>query len=485
MVITVFKFLFRIIKNWSFNDEEKEKISKKRLKTSNSSDKIILIQCPKDLYWFDKIEEIAAFYKNYNIKGVVPQTRYKTVKQIIFYAIELLHKLNQLFLRRKWEKIYSYLGITDFYGPRFFNKKTTYKNFLKAYKFYKKISSKEELLYHNFNGIKCGDLIYDSYLRYNNKPTVDINDFNLILFITDCYNHIDYYTNLARNENLIAYFSTYSTYISHGIPIRVFSKVGIKTFTYGYFRVKNFHLKLKKLNHEDTIQTKPYWNFKKIFDSLKEKEKYAALGYKEFGKRFKGSNDLSYMKSNQYSNSYVSPPLKFQLDGVVFIGDFFDSQHIYRSMVFNDLYEWLIYTIDLVVEHNLNVGFKPHPNQLEGSRKIINKLKKNYSNIIWIDPHVSNNVIFKSGIKYGISVYGSVLQELAYNKISPISCGDNPTSSFDFVYEAKTKSEYKKLILNHYNLLQPENVEKQIGAFYYMYHIYDKFQSDLESELNS
>ena len=172
------------------------------------------------------------------------------------------------------------------------------------------------------------------------------------------------------------------------------------------------------------------------------------------------------------------------MDGVVFIGDF-DSQHIYRSMVFNDLYEWLIYTIDLVVEHNLNVGFKPHPNQLEGSRKIINKLKKNYSNIIWIDPHVSNNVIFKSGIKYGISVYGSVLQELAYNKISPISCGDNPTSSFDFVYEAKTKSEYKKLILNHYNLLQPENVEKQIGAFYYMYHIYDKFQSDLESELNS
>ena len=65
---------------------------------------------------------------------------------------------------------------------------------------------------------------------------------------------------------------------------------------------------MKKLNHEDTIQTKPYWNFKKIFDFLKEKEKYAALGYKEFGKRFKGSNDLSYMKSNQYSNSYVSPP---------------------------------------------------------------------------------------------------------------------------------------------------------------------------------
>ena len=70
-------------------------------------------------------------------------------------------------------------------------------------------------------------------------------------------------------------------------------------------------------------------------------------------------------------------PLKFQLDGVVFIGDFFDSQHIYRSMVFNDLYEWLIYTIDLVVEHNLNVGFKTTPKPIRNwSRKIINKLKK-------------------------------------------------------------------------------------------------------------
>ena len=487
MGMKLYKFLFRIIKNWSFNNEEKEIILKKRLETSYKSDKIILIQCPKDLYWFEKIEEIAVFYKNYNIKGVVPQIRYKKVKQIIFYWIELLHKLNELFLRRKWEKIYSSLGIIDYYGPRFFDKKKALKNFLLAYKFFKKIKSKEELLNHNFNGIKCGDLIYDSYMRYNNKPTIDINDFNLIFYITDCYNHINYYTNLARNETLIAYYSTYSTYISHGIPVRVFSKFGIKTFTFGYFKVKNFHLKLKKLTSEDTIQTKPYWNFKNIFDSLKEKEKekYAALGYKEFGKRFKGSNDLSYMKSNQYSNRYVSPPLKFQLDGVVFIGDFFDSQHIYRSMVFNDLYEWLIYTIDLVVKHNLNVGFKPHPNQLEKSRKIINKLKNNYSKVIWIDPHVSNNVIFKSGIKYGISVYGSVLQELAYNKISPISCGDNPTSSFDFVFEATTKSEYKKLILNPYNLLQPEDVEKQIGAFYYMYHIYDKFQSNLEFQLTN
>ena len=242
---------------------------------------------------------------------------------------------------------------------------------------------------------------------------------------------------------------------------------------------------MKELNSKDSTQVKPYWNFKNIFDSLEEKEKYAELGYKQFGKRFQGLNDLSYMKSNQYSNGYEAPPFKYKLDGVVFLGDFFDSQHIYRKMVFNDLYEWLIFTIDLVLINNLNVGFKSHPNQLEGSKKIIKKIKKTYPNLIWIDAEVSNNDIFKSGIKFGVSVYGSVLQELAYNNILPISCAENPTSSFDFVFEAKTKLEYKKLILNHIDLKQPEDIERQIGAFYYMYHIYDKFQFNLKHKLTN
>lgn len=475
----MYRRLARILKNWSFTEVEKEIISRTKAQSSNKSDKIILIQSPKDLYWFEKIEEITTHYKDYIIQGVVPKTKYKKIQNIILFPLEILSRINDLVLNYKWAKIYNSLGIREFYGPKYFKKKTTFENFVLACKNFKKLNSKETLLSHKFKGIKCGDLIYDSFIRFNKKPTVDINDLNLIFYLTDCYNHICYFTDLAKEKKIEAYFSTYSTYIAHGIPIRVFLNLGIKIFTFGYFRVKNFNFQLKELNKFDTTQAKPFWNFKKIFDSLEEKDKFSSIGYNEFGKRFKGLNDLSYMKFNQYSKKYESDKLEYNLDGVVFIGDFFDSQHIYGSMVFNDLFEWLIYTIELVKQYDLKIGFKPHPNQLEGSSKMINKIKKDYNGLIWIDSKVSNNIIFKSGIKFGISVYGSVLQELAYHEILPISCADNPTSSFGFVFQAKTKSEYENLILNYNNLKQPKDIKKQIGAFYYIYHLYKKFQYDL------
>ena len=113
------KLILRKIKDWSFSEEEKELFLNKRFKTTNKSDKIILIQCPKDLYWFEKIEEIAKCYRNHIIQGVVPKIRYPKTQYIIIYVIELIYKLNDLLLKRKWEKIYSNLEIVKFYGPSF------------------------------------------------------------------------------------------------------------------------------------------------------------------------------------------------------------------------------------------------------------------------------------------------------------------------------------------------------------------------------
>ena len=84
---------------------------------------------------------------------------------------------------------------------------------------------------------------------------------------------------------------------------------------------------------------------------------------------------MHYMNNNQYKLNYKSPDFNYDLDGIVFIGDLFDSLHIYRSLIFNDLYEWLVFTIEFVLKNKLNFGFKEHPNQLEISKKTIKKLK--------------------------------------------------------------------------------------------------------------
>ena len=50
----------------------------------------------------------------------------------------------------------------------------------RAQKIFEKISSKKKIHQLKYKGIKVGDLIYDTYLRYKNVPTIKIKDQFLI-----------------------------------------------------------------------------------------------------------------------------------------------------------------------------------------------------------------------------------------------------------------------------------------------------------------
>ena len=463
-------YLFSRFKLWFFNVEEKKiYLSKQSIKRSNHKN-LSIIQCPHDLLFFYKFKEIIVNENNTRFEGISPNLSYVPFVYWIFIIPKFIKKFHHLMIRRKWKKIYSKLGIKTFFHPMELSINKKIKNFILAINYFRRIKNKKQLLEHKFKKIKCGDLIYDSYMRFNKKPTVNIKNPSLFLFIYDCYNQIEYYESLTKKYRIKKYFSSYSTYISHGIPVRVFLERGIRVFTTGYSTPNK--LKIKELTRNDTSQVSPHWNFKKVFKSLKNKDELIKKGLSKLKKRVQGHNDLTYMRINQYSSSYNSPELQSKFDGVVFIGDFFDSQHIYRSIIFNDLYEWLLYTIKFTLDNNLNIGFKIHPNHLEGSRKILNKIKSKYPQINWIDSRVSNKIIFKSGIKFGISVYGSILPELAFHKIKPICCGDNPASGYNFIFEAKSIENYNDLILNYKSLKFKKNFKNQLGEFFYMNNIF-------------
>ncbi len=117
-------------------------------------------------------------------------------------------------------------------------------------------------------------------------------------------------------------------------------------------------------------------------------------------------------------------------------------------MIFPDFYEWILYTLNLIDKNNLNIAIKPHPNGLVNNLSVVSDLKREFPNVKWIDSKVSNNTIFNSGIKFGVSVYGTVLYELAFHNIQAISAGDNPTMSFGFVNKPSTIKEYKDYLIN-------------------------------------
>jgi hypothetical protein len=87
------------------------------------------------------------------------------------------------------------------------------------------------------------------------------------------------------------------------------------------------------------------------------------------------------------------------------------------------------------------------PNQISEGQEVINLLRNKYGDIYWIDSSFSNAELIRK-TNCGISVFGSILVELAYAKKPSIAAGEHPGSAFGISYMPKTIVEYEQLLLN-------------------------------------
>ena len=388
------------------------------------------------------------------------------IRIVIRYFVKKITVRN---LKMKWCRIYSGGGFKENIDINKINIFVKIFNSFKAYWIWKSIKSKKELLELVIDDIHCGDLIYDTYIRFRVKPTVDLDDLYLYYTIKKCIDTQYEMKHLLKIHNVDTFFSSFSSYIQHGIPVREALKAGVTVYTAGtlsqYF---------KRLSIDNTCHLPNYPEYAVNFSLLNDKEIKLIEAKNKIEKRFSGHIDSAtkYMKTSAYLTKNSKMP--DGVDGVVFLHDFFDNQHSYRWVLFEDFWEWCIYTLGVIQEYKLNFVVKPHPNQIKESEDVIIKLKKMFPDIVWLDSSVSNSAIMNSGIHCGVSVYGTILHELAYHNIVPIAAGDHPHISFDFVNTPETKKEYKYYLLNFKNLELPEDYKETVLAFYYMHNIYYK-----------
>lgn len=474
---------FQII-NSIFLDKNEIKFIKNSevLIKKNNVQKKVLIQCSKDYSHFYICSQFLKNENLNNIYGFIPYQQYYNSFQTLFIFPRLLQVLKNYLYNKKWIKLYRKIGVKIIYKPNNISVLHKLYNFYNALKFFKSFSSKKDLLNFKYKNICSGKLIYNTYLRFSKKPSLEIEDFNLVFYIASSLNQIDYFSKI-KLESFDDFYAFSLSYIGSGIPLKVIKKSKINSYVYvGDFGNSST---FKKLEADDYLQVKNHWNYRYDFKKLKNKMIKIDSALKNFQLRFIGDNDLNYLNYNQYK--YENKYLGSKLDGVVFLHDYCDSPHVFRNMVFNDFYEWTLFLIDIVRKNNLNIGFKPHPNQVPSSKKIIQKLIDQYDDILWIDQNISNQSIFNSGINFGTSVYGTVLTELAFHKITPISCGDNPSSEYSFCLQAKNKDHYRDLILNRTKIKFDKNKINEIGEYYYMNYMHktkNKFNLNEYIEIN-
>jgi len=439
--------------------------SNSKIQKFDSNDKII-IQCVLDYYFLLIYREIIKEEKK-SVVGYITFPINVTLSDSLLIFPLISKILKNEFLKYKWKKLYSSIGVKVFVQPSDLLFVCFLKNAFKVLKYYKKITSKKILIDLKINGIKTGDLLYDTIVRFNKKtPTVNLNGYSFFKFLTLMLEMIRFNELLIKKLNFSKCFFSQGVYIQHGIPVRQFIKNQKVVFTLGGL-IQTF-----KINTEEHfLMEKDFRFYKKNFDlnfSIKEIE----IAKKQFAKRFIGLNDngqVDFFDINPYGNSKIM--INKSLDGVLFLHDFYDSSKIMGESIFHDFLEWFEFSAQMIRKYKLNIGIKPHPHDLTIESKLfVEKLIKDNSDLFWIDKTISNNILFNSGIKYGITHHGTVASELAYFGIIPITCGENPTSSFNFSIQANSKDNYKK-ILNDISKINFKIDKNEVFKFYFMHYM--------------
>ena len=336
------------------------------------------------------------------------------------------------------------------------------------YKYYisklKNIKNKSDILKIKFEGILVGDLIYDGYLRKYNTYTIDPSSNQFREYYIYCSKLFVFWFEYIKNNKVKSLIASHTVY-ENAIPLRISYSLGAKdTFTSG------LHYTYKHSKKFPTID----YDVKKRFNKLSKNEKKNALiiSDKILKKKFRGGNTMDALQgereviiqkikksNNKSTNNNI----------LIAIHSFSDAPHVFGNFVFEDQYEWLLF---LAKESEKNKKFnwllKVHPIYYDKEISFVHKILNNYPHIKILPKDVTNGELINKGIKFVLSIYGSITYEYAYFGVPSILASKNhPYKKYNFMRDASTKSQYKKILKSLNNLKIPVSRD-EVLEYYFM-----------------
>lgn len=446
-----------------------QKLSRYKIPPQAGNTKIVLMQMVEDHTFCIKLsatthnlaKKLNANIGLYNVETRIERPHYPTGTI-----------LNKLFTEKQ-DKIYTSLGGTVIHrNTNTFHNSTIINAEFSRIK--KGIANKHDVLNITIETIKIGDLVYDTYLRFADKSTLDIKDPFLDKIIIQAL-HIYYnFKTCLESNNIVALVNSYTTYTKHGIIARLCLNKNIPVYTPLCGFISIVHKVIKSFpTHRNN-----HFTYSKLFNALDNKQEIISKYKILFEKRFEGVVDsaTSYMKESAFSGN-DNPELKtidWNNTVVLLAHCFFDSPHIYRDLLFPDFYEWMTFTLDeLKKQKELTILVKQHPNGMPQNDGIFAELKEKYKNdkIRFIDKKTSQLQIINSRPKAIITAYGTAAAEFSYQDFPVLTIYDNPFTSFDFTHMAKSIEEYKTMLQN-ITLLKSKCNREAIIEYYYMHNYF-------------
>ena len=385
------------------------------------------------------------------------------------------------FLNLGFKSIYKSFGVNEFIRPEI-KKKFTYKAELETKKFFKKNPNNNQIANFKINNIWIGDLVYDTYLKSNYIPTINIKDKKFYIFFKEFLELFFYWEEFYKKNNVVSTTGVHACY-SFGLPLRISAHNEIPSYVISVMSVLKINKSVKSMYG--------YYGFnKKIFSKYLSKYKKKCLKIAKYNLdlRLGGHTGIDVGLYNREISSFSKKKYKFKVLAsnskikiLISTHDFLDSTHVYGKNLFPDFYLWIDYLGKLSEEKDKEYDFyiKSHPSQgnkfekyQEYTEIFVNRLIKKYPRIKKIPNNTSNNQIISEGINFVLTVFGSVGIEYAALGVPVINATvNNPHINYGFNINPSNLKNYKK-ILNNLKGIKHKIKKEEVYECYFMKHFF-------------
>ncbi len=319
--------------------------------------------------------------------------------------------------------------------------------------------------------IKFGTTFITDYLRMK-VPSFDLRDDSVKKFIKNTVDTIVFWYHYFMEHKINA------VVLSDGVCwdgyIRdIAITMGIPAYAVQYTMQRaylDFH-----------NRTDAYQNYRLMWEQLSEEEQeYGIRWAKEhIEERIKGSvDDLDIFTAMNYTFAQESTGERLLDDkkgvNIVICPHIFEEnsyqcgEHIFD----NSYMAWLCHLGELSEKTpQYNWYMKIHPAARRRDLIIMNRLLEKYPRIKLLSSDTSPKQMKQEGVRYALTVGGTIGHEYPAIGIEVINAGLNPHSAFDFTWNPTTKEEYDNLIFN-LDKLEPKNNLDDLYIFYCMHYLY-------------
>ena len=340
--------------------------------------------------------------------------------------------------------VYRSFGVSKFLRPQV-NRTQLEKAKKLLENIFPKLQTKSDIESITLDGIWIGDLIYDSYMSFFLKTTIEIKDelFKDFLLTTLCV--YVFWNDYFNEHDVMAVNASHCVYVN-AIPLRIAINKDIPAFVSGAIHV----YRLSKKNLFDSCD---FLEYRKIFQSLPVdiRKKGLETAKERIEHRFSGKIgiDMHYsIKSSFGADKAGSILIKSNRTKVLIATHcFFDSPHSYGNNLFPDFYEWFDFLGKMTLETDYDWYVKTHPDYLPGTIDVINSFIEKYPKFRLLPADSSHHQIIAEGIDAALTCYGTIGFEYAALGIPVINASlNNPHIAYSFNLHPKNINEYEEII---------------------------------------